>query len=115
MACIHSATCCLNIFTKYSLLTGIFSYRGRIEVVTKQTLRSNKAIKIEISDNGLGISTSDLPYIFDPFFSNKKKGTGLGLSNVKKIIEAHGVVEKVTLRKPQVIRFSFIVPFREIN
>jgi signal transduction histidine kinase len=83
--------------------------------VTKQTLISNKAVKIEISDNGPGISTSDLPYIFDPFFSNKKKGTGLGLSNVKKIIEAHGGAEKVPLRKPRGIRFSFTVPFREIN
>jgi PAS domain S-box-containing protein len=89
--------------------------RGRIEVATKQTLRNNKAIKVEITDNGPGISTSDLPYIFDPFFSNKKKGTGLGLSNVKKIIEAHGWAESVTLRKPQGIRFSFTVPFREIN
>jgi PAS domain S-box-containing protein len=89
--------------------------RGRIEVATKQTMRNGKAVKIEISDNGPGISTSDLPYIFDPFFSNKKKGTGLGLSNVKKIIEAHGGAERVTLRKPQGICFSLTVPFREIN
>jgi signal transduction histidine kinase len=88
--------------------------RGRIEVTTKQTLRNSKAVKVEISDNGPGISISDLPYIFDPFFSNKKKGTGLGLSNVKKIIEAHGGAESVNLRKPQGIRFSFTVPFREV-
>ena len=88
---------------------------GRIEVVTKQTSKENKAIKVEICDNGPGISTSDLPYIFDPFFSNKKKGTGLGLSNVKKIIEAHGGAENVALRKPHGIRFSFTIPFREVN
>lgn len=88
--------------------------RGRIEVATKQMLKNSKAVKVEISDNGPGISTSDLPYIFDPFFSNKKKGTGLGLSNVKKIIEAHGGAESVNLRKPQGIRFSFTVPFREV-
>jgi PAS domain S-box-containing protein len=93
----------------------VLQEKGSIEVVTKLTPRNNKAIKVEISDNGPGISTSDLPYIFDPFFSNKKKGTGLGLSNVKKIIEAHGGVESVNLRKPQGIRFSFTVPFREIN
>jgi signal transduction histidine kinase len=88
---------------------------GRIEVTTKQTLRDRRAVKVEISDDGPGISNSDLPYVFDPFFSNKKKGTGLGLSNVKKIIEAHGGAESVVLRKPQGIRFSFTIPFREIN
>jgi PAS domain S-box-containing protein len=88
---------------------------GKMEVVTKQTLRDRKAVKVEICDNGPGISTSDLPYIFDPFFSNKKKGTGLGLSNVKKIIEAHGGAESMALRKPKGTRFSFTIPFREIN
>jgi PAS domain S-box-containing protein len=88
---------------------------GKIEVTTKQTLRDRRAVKVEISDDGPGISNSDLPYVFDPFFSNKKKGTGLGLSNVKKIIEAHGGAESVVLRKPQGIRFSFTIPLREIN
>jgi PAS domain S-box-containing protein len=88
---------------------------GRIEVSTKQTLRDSRAIKVEISDNGPGISSSDLPYVFDPFFSNKKKGTGLGLSNVRKIIEAHGGAETVILRKPQGTRFLFTIPYREIN
>ena len=88
---------------------------GKIEVTTKQTLKDRRAIKVEICDNGPGISNSDLPYVFDPFFSNKKKGTGLGLSNVKKIIEAHGGAENVVLRKPQGIRFSFTIPLREIN
>ncbi len=91
------------------------SEKGRIEVSTKQRFRDGRAIRVEISDNGPGISLSDLPYIFDPFFSNKKKGTGLGLSNVQKIIEAHGGVESVTLRKPQGTRFSFTIPFREIT
>jgi PAS domain S-box-containing protein len=88
---------------------------GKIEVTTKQTLRDRRAVKVEISDDGPGISSSDLPYVFDPFFSNKKKGTGLGLSNVKKIIEAHGGAESVVPRKPQGIRFSFTIPFREVN
>jgi PAS domain S-box-containing protein len=90
-------------------------HSGRIEVTTKQTLRDRRAVRVEISDDGPGISNSDLPYVFDPFFSNKKKGTGLGLSNVKKIIEAHGGSESVVLRKPQGIRFSFTIPLREIN
>jgi PAS domain S-box-containing protein len=86
---------------------------GNIEIITKQ-LRNNgsSAIQVEISDDGPGISTEDLPYVFDPFFSNKKKGTGLGLSNVKKIIEAHGSAVSVALQKPHGTRVSLTFPFR---
>lgn len=53
-------------------------------------------VKIEISDNGRGIPSEDLPYIFDRFYQTNtsknslKSGSGLGLSIVKKIIEDHG-------------------------
>jgi len=86
---------------------------GHIEIVTKQLRMDGEALRVEISDDGPGISTEDLPYVFDPFFSNKKKGTGLGLSNVKKIIEAHGGTGSVSLRKPHGTKVSFTLPFRE--
>ncbi len=86
---------------------------GHIEIVTKQLRSDDGALRVEISDDGPGISMEDLPYIFDPFFSNKKKGTGLGLSNMKKIIEAHGGTGNVTLRKPHGARVSLTIPFRE--
>jgi PAS domain S-box-containing protein len=90
-----------------------FSEAGHIEVTTKQLKRNGGAVRVEISDNGPGISTEDLPFVFDPFFSNKKKGTGLGLSNVNKIMEAHGGSGTVALRKPHGTRVSLTVPFRE--
>jgi signal transduction histidine kinase len=49
---------------------------------------------IEISDSGPGISTDDLPHIFDPYYSASRKlqktGTGLGLFIAKGIVDAHG-------------------------
>ena len=52
---------------------------------------------IRISDNGIGIPATDLPFIFKRFYRVEKhhsqtqvKGTGLGLSIVKRAIEAHG-------------------------
>ncbi len=86
---------------------------GHIEIVTKQLTTDGRAFQVEISDDGPGISMEDLPYIFDPFFSNKKKGTGLGLFNMKKIIEAHGGVGNVMLLKPHGARVSLTIPFRE--
>lgn len=86
---------------------------GHIEVAIKQLRGDGSPIQIEINDDGPGIHIEDLPYVFDPFFSNKKKGTGLGLSNVKKIIEAHGGTAIVVPRKPHGTRVTLIIPFRE--
>ncbi|MCI8418082.1 MAG: HAMP domain-containing histidine kinase [Lachnospiraceae bacterium] len=53
-------------------------------------------IQVEIEDNGRGIESRDLPYVFDRFFrtdasrNSSKGGSGIGLSIVKKIIEDHG-------------------------
>ena len=52
-------------------------------------------IQVEIEDNGSGIYSEDIPYIFDRFFradasrNSKKGGSGLGLAISKKIIEDH--------------------------
>ena len=47
-------------------------------------------LNVIISDNGAGINESDIPKIYDPYFTSKPAGTGLGLAVVQKIMEAHG-------------------------
>ena len=53
-------------------------------------------VKLQISDQGIGITKQDLPYIFDRFYKtdisrtkNTSKGYGLGLSIAKRIVELH--------------------------
>lgn len=53
-------------------------------------------IQVEIEDNGKGIGSKDIAYIFDRFYrtdvsrNSSKGGSGIGLSIVKKIMEDHG-------------------------
>jgi signal transduction histidine kinase len=47
-------------------------------------------ISIVIADTGGGINRSDLPRVFDPYFTTKRGGTGLGLPIAKNIVEGLG-------------------------
>jgi signal transduction histidine kinase len=47
-------------------------------------------IRISFSDTGTGISATDLPRVFNPFFTTKGElGTGLGLYIAKRVVEEH--------------------------
>lgn len=88
---------------------------GWIEVGASQPDEEEGFLQIEVSDSGPGIPPEDLPFIFDPFFSNKKKGTGLGLSNVKKIMEAHGGSASVVPRKPHGTTVRLNIPLIPVS
>ena len=61
------------------------------EIVIRTSNPEPDLIQMSVSDNGSGISTQDLPHIFEPFFSTKHNtsGIGLGLSIVHGIVENH--------------------------
>lgn len=61
---------------------------GRIHVSADVQGDINQ-LELTIKDSGKGISSDDLPKIFDPFFSTKKQGAGLGLAIAHTIIENH--------------------------
>ncbi|MGE5448063.1 MAG: ATP-binding protein, partial [Bacteroidales bacterium] len=81
------------------------------EVIFRTLNPDNESIRIEITDNGVGISPEDIPHIFEPFFSTKEKesGIGLGLAIVHGIVQSHkGKTEvKSQLGKETTISITF--------
>ena len=69
--------------------------QGEIRIRTKD--QGESKIKLEFTDNGVGITADDIPHIFEPFFSakNKSTGIGLGLAIVHGIIQGHNGKIKV--------------------
>jgi len=51
---------------------------------------TSQMVRFEVTDNGPGISATDLPRIFDPFFTTKASGTGLGLSIAQQLVSENG-------------------------
>jgi two-component system NtrC family sensor kinase len=55
----------------------------------------DQTLLLSLEDNGIGISPSDLPFIFDKFYRVESdatadiQGTGLGLSICKSVVEKH--------------------------
>jgi PAS domain S-box-containing protein len=58
-------------------------------LLIKSEIKENQC-GIYFIDSGTGISTENLPFIFNPFFSTKADRAGIDLPVVKKIIEGHG-------------------------
>ena len=61
------------------------------EIIISTRNPDDETIRIEISDNGIGIPEDDIPHIFEPFFSTKHdtSGIGLGLAIVHGIVKSH--------------------------
>lgn len=65
---------------------------GQIKInATPPTDKTGDQVKVEIEDNGSGISDELAPKLFTPFFSTKKRGgTGLGLYTARELVERCG-------------------------
>lgn len=73
-------------------------------------------VELSVADRGIGISTEELPQVFDDFFRStdplvrRKKGTGIGLAIVRYIVEAHGATIAVESEPGEGTTFSILFP-----
>lgn len=79
-----------------NLLTNAARYSPSAAEISLRAGIENEALKIEVADNGTGLSADLLPYIFEPFVQGERKlhgsvgGLGIGLALVKNLSELHG-------------------------
>ncbi len=77
---------------------------------------SEGQVLCKVEDNGLGIPSADLPFVFDKFYRVKNEdraaiqGTGLGLAICKSIIEKYGGSIWVESQHQQGTTFTFTLP-----
>ena len=59
---------------------------GQLNISLK---RNNHHYVVSITDNGCGVSTENLPLLFEPYFTSKKQGMGIGLASTQNILNYH--------------------------
>jgi signal transduction histidine kinase len=80
-----------------NLLDNALKYTSSGGIITVSCRPMSEQVAVFVTDNGQGISTADLPYIFERFYRADKArsrssgpgGSGLGLSIAHSIITAH--------------------------
>ncbi len=89
------------------------------EIVIKSSV-TEKGITLTFSDNGSGISSQHIDYVFDKFYrvprENKKdiEGFGIGLFYVKKIIDLHHWKISIKNNTTKGITVSLFIPKKDI-
>jgi two-component system heavy metal sensor histidine kinase CusS len=79
-----------------NLIGNAIRYTPRGGEIAVKASRSNGELRLDVSDTGSGISSGDLPHIFDRFYradpsrSTSSGNVGLGLAIVKSIVTLHG-------------------------
>jgi len=81
--------------------------------ITIRMASNDYELKIQIADNGTGISPEQMGTMFEPYRSTKEGGSGLGLLFVRRIIREHGGEMEIESREGLGTNVSFYLPITE--
>nr|ACN58781.1 two-component system sensor histidine kinase [uncultured bacterium BLR8] len=79
----------------------------RIEIVCGE---EEGQLRLDVLDNGRGLTESEREQIFVPFFTTKPGGSGVGLSLARRIALGHGGRLTVQAREPRGSAFTLLLP-----
>jgi two-component system, OmpR family, sensor histidine kinase ArlS len=102
----------------FNLISNAIKYNREGGYVRISSLVSENSLTIEVIDNGIGIKSDQVPFIFDRFKrirTNSSEGFGLGLSIVKSITEYHHLSTRVTSIEKQGSTFKIIFPLNYVK
>jgi two-component system sensor histidine kinase PilS (NtrC family) len=83
---------------------------GELRVGGRTLRERGDRLQISLADTGQGIAETDLPHIFEPFFSTKPEGSGIGLALVYRVVEEHGGSIEVRSRVGEGTTFILTLP-----
>jgi signal transduction histidine kinase len=104
-----------------NLLDNAIKYTPEGGRITVRVAEEAQNVLLEVSDNGIGISTAALPHVFERFYRSEQvqarraRGTGLGLSMVQSIVEAHSGSVTVESREHEGSCFRILLPRLELH
>ncbi|MBW2093380.1 MAG: PAS domain S-box protein [Deltaproteobacteria bacterium] len=97
-----------------NLLDNAIKFTQEGGAIWLETGKTKDEVFVQIRDEGIGIPSEELPFIFDPFHRGQavrdKKGFGLGLAGVKAIVEAHGGHIRVSSEPLKGSVFTVVLP-----
>jgi signal transduction histidine kinase len=79
-----------------NLIDNAVKYSGEDKVLTISLRQTTEHVILEVQDRGIGIASSDLQHIFEPYYraqfsdTQTRRGAGLGLTLVHQIVTSHG-------------------------
>ena len=103
----------------YNLLDNAVKYCNEKPEITIRISIENTSLKLAFIDNGIGISTKNISFIFDKFYraknekSNEVMGFGLGLYYVKEICNLHNWKIKAENNSTNGITVTLSIPYKK--
>lgn len=104
-----------------NLLSNALKFSNEHSTVQISVSQKGEFIQTSITDEGIGISKSELASVFDDFKLGSakstagEKSTGLGLAIVKKIIESHKGSISVNSKLNKGSEFVFLIPIKNTH
>ena len=102
-----------------NLLTNAYKYTGDDKQIGIDARDEGDNVVIDVTDNGVGLSASEMKHVFEPFYRAKQEdgglpgGIGLGLAIARHLVTRHGGMLTVRSEEGQGATFTVCLPVQQ--